>query len=302
MLSEAGWRVQDKDKIDFSASAGIVIREYQTDAGPADYALFVDRKAVGVIEAKPEHFGQNITSIEEQSGRYASAALKWVNNEQGLPFVYESTGVLTRFTNYQDPHPPSRGIFHFPRPETLREWFSQDESLRTRLRSIPPLPHAGLRACQIRAIENLEESFEDDRPRALIQMATGSGKTYTAITSAYPLLKHASAKRILFLVDTRNLGEQAEQEFMGYVPNDGNRKFIELQDHGRPHCALDLMTLMEYFAKNRSAKSSQSHMQFTYSVNGDYIQMLTPLLGRSTMIPSLATGYGIGCKWHTFAT
>ena len=121
MLSEAGWRVQHKDNIDFSSSAGIAVREYQTDAGAADYALFVDRKAVGVIEAKPKHFGQNITSVEEQSGSYATARLKWIDNEQALPFVYESTGVVTRFTNYQDPHPRSRGIFHFPRPETLRE-------------------------------------------------------------------------------------------------------------------------------------------------------------------------------------
>ena len=228
MLSEAGWSVQDRDSIDFSASPGIAIREYQTEAGPADYALFVERRAVGVIEAKPERFGHNITSVEEQSERYASARLHWIENEQKLPFVYESTGVLTRFTNYQDPQPRSRLIFHFPRPETLQEWCAQNESLRARLRSIPPLRHTGLRVCQIRAIESLESSFRNDRPRALIQMATGSGKTYTAITSAYRLLKHAGAKRILFLVDTRNLGEQAEQEFMGYVPNDGNRKFIEL--------------------------------------------------------------------------
>ena len=93
---------------------------------------------------------------------------------------------------------------------------------------MPPLVHAGLRDCQITAIENLEASFKADKPRALVQMATGSGKTYTAITSVYRLLKYADAKRILFLVDTKNLGEQAEQEFMAYLPNDDNRKFTEL--------------------------------------------------------------------------
>ena len=256
MLSEAGWRVQDRDSIDFSASAGIAVREYQTDVGPADYALFVERRAVGVIEAKPEHFGQNITLVEEQSGRYASARLKWIDNEQKLPFVYESTGILTRFTNYQEPQPRSRPIFHFPRPETLREWLLQNEPLRTRLQSIPPLQHAGLRACQIRAIENLETSFRDDRPRALIQMAPGSGKTYTAITSAYRLLKHAGAKRILFLVDTRNLGEQAEQEFMGYVSNDGNRKFIEL---------YNVQRLQSSFA-SRDAQVCISTIQRMYAI------------------------------------
>ena len=110
----------------------------------------------------------------------------------------------------------------------MQQWLSKPASLRTRLQELPPLPHQGLRECQIIAIEKLEQSFKDDRPRALIQMATGAGKTYTAITSVYRLLKYADAKRVLFLVDTRNLGEQAEQEFMSYLPNDDNRKFTEL--------------------------------------------------------------------------
>ena len=110
----------------------------------------------------------------------------------------------------------------------MTEWLSKPASLRARLQILPPLIHAGLRDCQITAIENLEKSFKQDRPRALIQMATGSGKTFTAITSVYRLLKYADAKRILFLVDTRNLGEQAEQEFMSFLPNDDNRKFTEL--------------------------------------------------------------------------
>ena len=110
----------------------------------------------------------------------------------------------------------------------MRDWDAQSASLRARLQGLPDLDATGLRACQINAIQNLEKSFKDDRPRALIQMATGSGKTYTAITSIYRLLKHADARRVLFLVDTRNLGEQAEQEFMAYVPSDDNRKFTEL--------------------------------------------------------------------------
>jgi type I restriction enzyme, R subunit len=227
-LVEAGWIVQDKKAIDFSAGPGIVVREYQTDIGPADYALFVDMKAVGVIEAKPEDWGHKITVIEEQSGSYAAATLKWVNNKEPLPFVYESTGVITRFTDGRDPKPRSREVFTFHRPETMAEWLSKPASLRARLQTMPPLGHSGLRDCQITAIENLEKSFKEDRPRALVQMATGSGKTYTAITSVYRLLKHADAKRILFLVDTKNLGEQAEQEFMSYLPNDDNRKFTEL--------------------------------------------------------------------------
>lgn len=229
MLAQAGWVVQHNKKIDFGAAQGIAVREYQTDVGPADYVLFVDKQAVGVIEAKPEDWGQKITTVELQSQNYAKANLKWVNNNAPLRFVYESTGVITRFTDGADPNPRSREVFNFHRPETLAEWMNQDQSLRGRLQQLPPLNTDGLRACQITAINNLEESLKQDKPRALVQMATGSGKTFTAITASYRLLKEpVSAERILFLVDTKNLGEQAEQEFMSFVPNDDNRKFTEL--------------------------------------------------------------------------
>lgn len=155
------------------------------------------------------------------------AKLKYLNN-QPLYFGYESTGDVTRFTDYRDTKPRSRPVFSFHRPETFLEWFKQDKSLRTRLHDIPVLPEEGLRDCQVIAINNLEQSFKQAKPKALIQMATGSGKTYTAITFIYRLLKYAKAKRILFLVDTKNLGEQAEQEFMAFIPNDDNRKFTEL--------------------------------------------------------------------------
>lgn len=227
-LAEAGWVVQDKAALNWSAGRGIAIREYQTDVGPADYALFVDQKAVGVIEAKPADWGHKITTVEEQSSGYAGASLKWVNNPKPLPFRYESTGIITRFTDWNDPKPRSREVFSFHRPETIAAWLGKPNTLRARLQAMPPLDPTGLRDCQISAITNLEKSFQQDFPRALVQMATGSGKTFTAITSAYRLLKHADAKRILFLVDTKNLGEQAEQEFLTYLPNDDNRKFTEL--------------------------------------------------------------------------
>ena len=227
-LVEAGWRVQSMRKIDFSAGAGIAVREYQTDVGPADYMLFIDHKPVGVIEAKPEDWGQKITAVEEQSTGYADATLKWLNSAEPRPFVYESTGTLTRFTDRRDPKPRSREVFSFHRPDTMQEWLAQPGSLRARLQGLPDLDPTGLRGCQIAAVECLEASFKRNHPRALMQMATGSGKTYTAITAVYRLLKYADAKRILFLVDTRNLGEQAHQEFMAYVPSDDNRKFVEL--------------------------------------------------------------------------
>lgn len=235
LLKQAGWVVQSAKKIDLNSGLGQAVREYQTDVGPADYVLFVDKKAVGVIEAKKEDLGHKITEVETQTAGYAAAKLKWVKNNEPLPFLYESTGIITRFTDGRDPKPRSREVFSFHRPETLREWMAQGDSLRERLQHIPilnpnnlPARELRLRDCQENAITKLEESFKADRPRALIQMATGAGKTYTAITSIYRLLKHAHGKRILFLVDTKNLGEQAEQEMMSYVPIDDNRKFTEL--------------------------------------------------------------------------
>lgn len=229
LLAKAGWVVQNKKAINFNAGRGIAAREYQTDVGPADYVLFVDKQAVGVIEAKPESWGEKITTVEEQSGGYAKANLKWINNKAPLRFVYESTGVITRFTDGLDPHPRSREVFNFHRPETLANWYQETKSLRGRLQDLPTLLTDGLRECQITAITNLEKSLQQGKPRALVQMATGSGKTFTAITASYRLLKEpVSANRILFLVDTKNLGEQAEQEFLTFLPNDDNRKFGEL--------------------------------------------------------------------------
>lgn len=227
-LRAAGWRIQEKDALDFNVGPGVAVREYQTDIGPADYVLFADRQAVGVVEAKPNNWGVRLTSVEEQSEGYANAKLKWVTNAEPLPFLYESTGQVTRFTNARDPNPRSREVFTFHRPESLKSWAQAPKSLRAGIATLPVLNTNGLRDCQINAITNLETSLKADKPRALVQMATGSGKTFTAITQVYRLLKHAGARRILFLVDTKNLGEQAEQEFMAFIPNDDNRKFTEL--------------------------------------------------------------------------
>ena len=228
LLLQSGWVIQNKNQINLHSGIGQAVREYQTDTGPADYILFVGGKPVGVIEAKAEQQGHKLTTVEEQTAEYAAAKLKWVNTSQPLTFLYESTGVITRFTGARDPKPRSREVFSFHRPETLQEWLNHGSSLRSRLQTFPQLDPIGLRACQETAINNLEDSFKHNRPRALIQMATGSGKTYTAITAMYRLLKFTDAKRILFLVDTRNLGEQAEQEMMSYTPADDNRKFTEL--------------------------------------------------------------------------
>lgn len=226
MLIEAGWIVQSKNEVDLGAGRGVALREYQAETKFADYVLFVDKNPVGIIEAKKEDEGHKLTVAEDQASEYAKAKLKYLDNDT-LPFVFESTGTITRFRDTRDPKPRGRNIFWFYRPETLAEWLQKDKSLRGRLLDIPQLNETGLRPAQIKAINNLEQSFKKNKPKALIQMATGAGKTFTATTFVYRLLEHAKAKRILFLVDTKNLGEQAEQEFMAFQPNDSNRKFTE---------------------------------------------------------------------------
>ncbi len=232
-LIACGWIIQKyKDKNVFTG-LGVAITEYPTETGPADYVLFIEGKPVGIVEAKRKEEGHKMTIHEDQAEDYATAKLKYLNNEK-LPFVYLSTGEVTTLTDFRDPKPRGRNLFTFHRPETLRAWLKKTKSVRAALQDLNNLPEKGLRDCQIKAITDLEKSFRRNKPRALIQMATGSGKTYTAITSVYRLLNlkddnnNNVVRRVLFLVDTKNLGEQAEQEFMSYLPNDDNRKFTEL--------------------------------------------------------------------------
>ena len=227
-LEQSGWVIQDMRQVNPMASLGVAVREYPTSTGPVDYALFVDGIPVGVVEAKKDDLGETITTVEKQTGRYANSRFKYINIDYRIRFAYEATGELTRFTDYNDVKYRSRRVFSFHRPETLQRMLREDDTLRNRLKQLPALDSRGFRKCQIMAIENLDQSFAENRPKALVQMATGAGKTFTAITAAYRLLKYGGMRRILFLVDTRNLGEQAEREFLAYRPNDDNRSFAEI--------------------------------------------------------------------------
>jgi type I restriction enzyme, R subunit len=233
MLTEAGWIVQDRQKLNLGAGLGIAIREFSLRTGAADYFLMVNREAVGVVEAKPS--GHSLMGVKEQSAKYVTG----VDNDLPvarlpLPFHYETTGTETRFTSNLDPVPRSRLVFAFHQPETLREWLAQapeegeNTTLRARLLHMPGLPTRGLRDCQVEAITKLERSFRENHPRALIQMATGSGKTYTAVSFIYRLIKFGGARRVLFLVDRDNLGRQTFNEFQQFMTPDDGRKFTEL--------------------------------------------------------------------------
>ena len=229
-LIAAGWVIQDKKQLNLYQSLGVAVREMDTGTGAADYMLFVDGKACGIIEAKRE--GKNLGGVAEQSQRYATSTLKHIQraaaNDEPLPFLYEATNHEIRFRDERDPRPRSRYVFHFHKPEALKKWLQEGSSFRKRLVDLPELNTEGLRDCQIDAIHGIEKSLKQARPRALLQMATGSGKTFTAVTEVYRLAKFSKAKRVLFLVDRGNLGRQALKEYQQYtVPEDG-RKFTEL--------------------------------------------------------------------------
>lgn len=204
----SGWVIQNMTQLNLSAALGVAVREFPTSTGEVDYALFIAGIPVGVVEAKRSEYGEKITSVEVQSSRYARSKFKWVKGEFPIRFAYETTDKLIRFTDYRDLKFSSRTVFSFHRPETLQTLLNAHDTIRNNLKHLPPFDTTGFRDCQIRAIRNLDHSFSENRPRALVQMATGAGKTFTAITAAYRLLKFGKMDRILFLVDTKSLGEQ----------------------------------------------------------------------------------------------
>lgn len=246
---QAGWIVQNVTDMNLGAGRGVAVREMSMAPGfgEADYLLYADRKALSVVEAKK--LGETLTGVEVQTEKYSEglpAALSaW---QRPLPFLYQSTGAETRFTNALDPDPRSRAVFSFHRPETLIAWaqgksgiagassalletpggYGAPSTLQRRLRRMPPLITDGMRPAQIKAIEKLEVSLAENRPRALIQMSPGSGKTFCAVAEVYRLLKFGGVKRVLFLVDRANLARQALNEFQQYTTPDDGRKFTEL--------------------------------------------------------------------------
>jgi type I restriction enzyme R subunit len=226
-LAASGWIIQSKEEMNLGAGPGVAVREFQTDSGPVDYALFVGRKLCGVIEAKPE--GMTLSGFSEQASRYIAGIPKHLVREEGqVRFEYVASGTETIFRDHADPDPASRRLFSFHRPETLDLWLKQPATLRGRLQAMPAVITDGLRACQIDAVSALESSMRQNRLRALVQMATGAGKTFTACTLSYRLLAHAGFKRILFLADRANLVRQTRDEYLAYRPPGTGRSFSEI--------------------------------------------------------------------------
>jgi type I restriction enzyme R subunit len=226
-LGSSGWLVQSKAEMNLGAGLGVAVREFQTASGPVDYALFVGRKLCGVIEAKPA--GTTLSGFSDQAARYIAEVPKHlVREERQVRFEYVGSGTELLFRDHADPDPVSRRVFAFHRPATLDRWLTERATIRARLQSMPPLATHGLRACQVDAISALERSLAQNHPRALVQMATGAGKTFTACNLSYRLLAHAGFRRILFLADRANLVRQTRDEYLAYRPPGTGRSFSEI--------------------------------------------------------------------------
>ncbi len=226
-LAEAGWLVQSREQMNLGAGLGVAVREFATASGPVDYALFVGRTLCGVVEAKPE--GTTLSGFSDQAARYMGSVPEHLVRREGqVRFEYVASGTEILFRDHADPAPRSRRVFFFHRPETLRRWLADPMTIRRRLQSMPPLLTERLRECQIDAVTSLEASLAADHPRALIQMATGAGKTYTACVFSHRLLEHAKFRRVLFLADRANLVRQTRHEFEDFRPPGTGRSFTEL--------------------------------------------------------------------------
>ena len=193
-LIQAGWVIQNRDQMNPSAALGVAVREFPTSTGPVDYALFVDGAPVGVIEAKRSERGQSLSSVEEQSSRYANSIFLYVSGRHEVRFAYEATDKLIHFTDFKDEKYCARTVYNFFRSDTLQKLLRQPDTIRNNMKRFTPFDETGFRKCQIIAIKNLDKSFSENKPRVLVQMATGAGKTFTAITECYRLLNIAASE------------------------------------------------------------------------------------------------------------
>ncbi len=239
-LTRAGWYVCDRKDIDLVNHQGNAVREVimKPDHGRVDYLLYVDKKVVGVIEAKS--IGTTLTGVQWQTAMYAVGLPESYQNQAVLvdgrmPFVFEASGTETQYTNGFDPKPRARKVFNFPKPESLarivRESAEHPEAptWRGRIQNMPSYENYDLRPASKIAVGAIEKSLAaGTHNRSLVQMATGAGKTRMAVTESYRLIKNGGFNRILFLVDRNNLGDQTLREFGDYETQDDGRKFTEL--------------------------------------------------------------------------
>ncbi len=230
-LTAAGWIVQDFKALNLGAGQGVAVREFQTASGPGGLCACCGSqgRGRGGGQARRDDAARGVRAVGQVYGGFPEDI---PHVELPLPFSYESTGTETLFRGPARPGLSFAAGIQFPQAGNIAEWLSQPaRHCAARLKELCqkyPLITTGLWDAQIEAIQGLEKSLAENRPRALIQMATGSGKTFTAVSFIYRLIKFAGAKRVLFLVDRNNLGKQTLREFQSYVTPDDGRMFTEL--------------------------------------------------------------------------
>ena len=237
MITELEWKTR-KERIDkkLSASWNIIkyypelnfasltnhaVEEFPTTNGPADYALFVNGKLLGIIEAKKVSIDPQ--NVLEQAKRYSKGITSNFHFEEyGVPFLYSSNGELIWHLDVRDAKNVSRRISNFPTPLALEELFSR-ELLNENVFQSLNIINDKLRYYQVDAITAIEEAIINRKRALLIAMATGTGKTFTLVSLIYRLLETKLFKRILFLVDRRALAAQAVREFSSFTTPQGNK-------------------------------------------------------------------------------
>ena len=209
-FADAGWEVINRDEYEPTSTAVAIREGLLKDNLEADYFLFINGKAVGVLEAKREETDAFSFIVCEQAALYARSVPNiYQTYQKPLPFIFTSNGKELYFCDFREQDHYFKQIMTIPTPHELVKKLGINDYFA----GLPTLRKKGLRDCQYEAITELEKSFRSGQKRALMVLATGAGKTYTACLAAYRMLSYTPMRRILFLVDRNNLGKQAEGEF-----------------------------------------------------------------------------------------
>lgn len=209
-FADAGWEVINRDEYEPTSTAVAIREGLLKDNLEADYFLFINGKAVGVLEAKREETDAFSSIVCEQAALYARSVPNiYQTYQKPLPFIFTSNGKELYFCDFREQDHYFKQIMTIPTPHELVKKLGINDYFA----GLPTLRKKGLRDCQYEAITELEKSFRSGQKRALMVLATGAGKTYTACLAAYRMLSYTPMRRVLFLVDRNNLGKQAEGEF-----------------------------------------------------------------------------------------
>ena len=221
-FTDAGWEVINRDEYEPTSTA-VAIREGLLKGNlEADYFLFINGKAVGVLEAKREETDAFSSVVCEQAALYARSVPNiYQTYQKPLPFIFTSNGKELYFCDFREQDHYFKQIMTIPTPHELVKRLGINDYFA----GLPTLRKKGLRDCQYEAITELEKSFRSGQKRALMVLATGAGKTYTACLAAYRMLSYTPMRRVLFLVDRNNLGKQAEGEFGTFCLTENGEAF-----------------------------------------------------------------------------